>query len=198
MEDYHPARLYYPGSAERPSLILARASALCDLLQQGRVDVIFTGEDYAAEAFEKLPAVLSVPFYEVIFALLGTHCDVEPVNTVYTKFPRTASKHLKEWNIAYREITAVSGASETFCRLQKRAVAFDVICTGVTKRMNSLHAIRQGPSMACAWYTNRDRFPPDLEELVSDSAFIGRVRDYYSEYLATRDTAMYDVISELL
>ena len=184
--EYHAARLYY--SSGGVTVALARAATLCELLEAGELDLIFTGEDYAAEHLVTSRRAFRVPLYEVRFALFQRTAGA-PVERVVTKFPRVAEQTLSKWDIACPRLEAVSGATETFCLLDPKAAAFDVICTGITQRANQLHVMRSGPPLGAAWYSANDRLPDALADVLSDAQLMSRVSAHYARYLSVRDEA---------
>src|SRR5579859_580972 len=69
-EIYHPAKLYYETSDF--ILFLVRSNDLCGMMNEGKLDIIFTGDDYALENLTIETEKFVYPMVEVKFALLSS------------------------------------------------------------------------------------------------------------------------------
>lgn len=194
--EYHPATLYY--TLDEHEIFLVRANELCEMMNEGLLDLIFTGDDYAGEHLAISANQIPYPMMEVEFVLFTALKETgNSFSKIFTKFPKTAATYLKHWGVSYDLLEVKSGACETFCFFSPRFAAFDIYCTGATQRTNNLHVNYRGNSISSSWFYKND-FPPSLAEVISDQHFFSQIKTHYETYLEFRDTVMKNSVFDIL
>jgi ATP phosphoribosyltransferase len=193
---YDPAKLLY--CCEGHTLVLGRCDELCHFLDAGSVDLIFTGGDYAREHLSLTVNCVPVNSFSIQFVLLiprkMTNSNLE---TVFTKFPRSAERTLLDWGIRFDKVLSVSGGSEAFCLMTPRAAAFDIKCTARTIEANDLKVVRSSESIYPGWYSVDYRMPPEIQKVSCDEILLTRLQHYYSQRLSNRDVLIRDNVARV-
>lgn len=189
---YEPPCLFY--KKNDITVLLTRCDELCRFFAERKLDVILTGFDYAVEHLNNLWAFETpCDVFRTAFALLGAPERVPETPQVVTKFPRHAAAQLAAWGVEARSIRAMTGGVEGVCALDASVVAFDVICTGATVKANGLNVYRQEELRPPLWLSYAE-LPSTIEQALSDSALMERLRRFYRHKLSHRDSAIAEAV----
>lgn len=201
---YRPAKLFYDEyGGSGIEVFLMNNSSLCRLALEDKLDVIFTGGDYASEYLDSCFFTEEFSIFSVQFALLrinraGPSNAEHPISRLYTKFPEVSKRYCVENLSNVPEIVPVPGASETFALMDSESAALDIIYTGETVFDNNMHSTRIGDKIYPGWYARDADLLSDIVSRLYVREIEASVAGYYGTFSASKNKTIIDAVDVVL